>query len=619
MYKIGFKIIFSFTRHYPIPAIAISGLFVGSIFHWFSNDVDLGHLVWMIVLVVGGAPIVWGTIKGMIHRKFAADIVAMLAILVSIITNDAFPGIVIVIMQSGGKALEDYAFRHAQNSLEELSKRDPRFAIRKNNGSLDEIDVADVNLDDVLLVRTGDLVPVDGIIKKDQVQIDESALTGEPIIKIKNVGDLVFSGTVNVGDPFEMTAQKTSGESKYAKIVQMVRKAQQEKAPLQRLADRYAVWFTPIVIMVSFMGWIVTQNATTVLAVLVVATPCPLIFATPTAIISGINRAAKNNIVIKTGSAIEQLGKAKAILFDKTGTITFGSPKLEKLMPIGDIHFDVLLRKVATVEQMSSHPTAKSVSALANDRFGNISTPENFHEIPGAGVEGDVSGQHVMIGSENIFTKMDVKLKQDIQDAKNQIDSNEKMLAFVTIDEALSGVLIFGDVIRPGVSSMIGRLKNLGIKQSTMLTGDNLNNAEDIARKAGITTVYANLLPEQKVALVKKAKDQFENVIMVGDGINDAPALATATTGISMGAKGTAISAETSDVVLLVDDVTRVTDAVEISQHTIKIAKQGIFIGLGASFALMGVASLGYIEPEYGALLQEVLDVTVIINALRAR
>ncbi len=619
MHKIDFKTILSLTRHYPVPAIAISGLFVGSMFHWFSSDVDLGHLVWMIVLVVGGAPIVWGTIKGMIHRKFAADIVAMLAILVSIITNDAFPGIIIVIMQSGGKALEDYAFRHAQNSLEELSKRAPRFAIRKNDGSLDEIDVADVNLDDVLLVRTGDLVPVDGIIKKDQVQIDESALTGEPIVKMKNAGDLVFSGTVNVGDPFEMTAQKTSGDSKYAKIVQMVRKAQQEKAPLQRLADRYAVWFTPVVIMVSLAGWVVTQNTTTVLAVLVVATPCPLIFATPTAIISGINRAAKNNIVIKTGSAIEQLGKAKAILFDKTGTITFGSPKLEKLIPIGDIHFDALLRKVATVEQMSSHPTAKSVLVLANDRFDNISTPENFHEIPGAGVEGDVSGQHVMIGSENVFIKTDVKLKQDIQDAKNQIDSNGKMLAFVTIDETLSGVLIFGDVIRPGVSSMIGRLKTLGIKQSTMLTGDNWNNAEDIARRAGITTVYANLLPEQKVALVKKAKDQFENVIMVGDGINDAPALATATTGISMGAKGTAISAETSDVVLLVDDVTRVTDAVEISQHTIKIAKQGIFIGLGASFALMGVASLGYIEPEYGALLQEVLDVAVILNALRAR
>ncbi len=620
MQKIDVKAIFSFIRHYPVTFIAILGLFIGGIFHWLLENQDLGHSIWLVILVVGGAPIVWNTIKGILHRKFAADIIAMLAIIVSVITNDPFPGVIIVLMQSGGKALEDYAFRHAQDSLEELSKRAPRFAIRKNDGALDEIDVADVRPGDVLVVRTGDLVPVDGITIDDQVQVDESALTGEPNTKIKKIGDTVFSGTVNVGNPFEMQAQKTSGESQYAKIVQIVRKAQQEKAPLQRLADRYAVWFTPIVIAVSLVGWVITQSTTTILAVLVVATPCPLIFATPTAIISGINRAAKHNIVIKTGSAIENLGKAKAILFDKTGTITFGSPKLEELRPIGDdVSFDSLLLKVAAVEQMSSHPAARSVLVLTENKFDRISTPENFHETPGAGVEGDVDGQHVVIGSESIFAKTDAKLKQDIQDAKNQVDTDGKMLAFVTINGTLSGMLIFGDMIRPGVSLMIEKLKRLGIKQTGILTGDNSDNAENIARKADISIVHANLLPEQKVSIVKKTKEQFSNVIMVGDGINDAPALATATTGIAMGSKGTAISAETSDIVLMVDDVTKVVTSVEISQRTVRIAKQGIFIGLGASFVLMGFAAMGYIEPEYGALLQEILDVAVILNALRAR
>ena len=609
----------SLFRRYPIPFFTICGLFVGSIFYWIINNPDFTNLVWLVVVITGGTPIIWNTIKGMLHRKFAADIIAMLAILVSIITNNPFPGVIIVLMQSGGKALEDYAFYHAQDSLEKLLKRSPRFTIRKNNDIQNKIDVNDVKPGDLLVIRSGDLIPVDGITKNDQIEIDESTVTGEPLSKIKKINEIILSGTVNVGDTFEMEAQKTSGESQYAKIIQMVRKAQQEKAPIQRLADKFAVWFTPIVIVVSLLGWLITQNMTTILAVLVVATPCPLIFATPTGIISGINKAAKNGIVIKTGTGIEQLGKAKAIFFDKTGTITFGIPKLEYLKPIGNIDSDTLLRNLAGIEQMSSHPAAKSVLILAEGKFAKLPNPENFHEISGAGVEGDIEGQHIVIGSENVFLKMNPTLMEDIQNAKMQIDSNGKMLAFVTINGNLSGILIFSDLIRPNVESMIHRLHDLGIKKAAILTGDNLKNANNIAEKAGILTVHANLLPEQKVDIIKKAKEQHSNVIMVGDGINDAPSLATATTGIAMGYGGTAISAATSDIVLLVDDITKITTAVEISQHTTKIVKQGIIFGIGASFVLMGFASLGYISPVYGALFQEILDVTVILNALRAR
>jgi len=616
---VNFPNLIPIVRRYPIPVFSICGLIVGSVFHWIINNQDFGHFIWFVVLVIGGIPIVWDTIKGMLHRKFAADIIAMLAILVSIITNDPFPGVIIVLMQSGGKALEDYAFYHAQDSLEELLKRTPRFAIRKIDGIQNEIDVSDVKPGDLLIVRTGDLIPVDGITKNDQIEIDESSVTGEPLSKIKKINEIVLSGTVNVGDTFEMEAKKTSEESQYAKIVQLVRKAQQEKAPIQRLADKFAVWFTPLVIIVSLTGWLITQNISTILAVLVVATPCPLIFATPTGIISGINKAAKNGIVVKTGAAIEQLGKAKAIFFDKTGTITFGIPKLEYLKPIGNIDSDTLLFNLAGIEQLSSHPAAKSVLILAEGKFDKLPSPKNFHEIPGAGVEGDIEGQHIVVGSENVFVKMNSKLIEDIQNAKTQIDSKGKMLAFVTINGNLSGILIFSDLIRPGVESMIHRLSNLGIKYVAMLTGDNLKNANNIAEKAGIPTIHANLLPEQKVDIIKKTKEQYGNVIMVGDGINDAPSLATATTGIAMGYGGTAISAATSDIVLLVDDVTKVATAVEISQHTTKIVKQGIIFGIGASFVLMGFASLGYILPGYGALFQEILDITVILNALRAR
>jgi len=606
-------------KHYPIPFFAICGLVIGSVFHWILNDPDFGHLVWLFVVITGGLPIVWETIKGILHKKFAADIVAMLAILVSIITNDPFPGIIIVLMQSGGKALEDYAFFHAQDSLEELLKRSPRVTIRKTNGVQNEIDVQDVVPGDLLVVRTGDLIPVDGITKNDNVEINESAITGEPFSKIKKINDVVLSGTINVGTTFEMTAQKTSSDSQYAKIVQSVRKAQQEKAPIQRLADKFAIWFTPIVIITSLLGWLITQNTTTILAVLVVATPCPLIFATPTGIISGINKAAKNGIIVKTGIAIEQLGKAKAIFFDKTGTITFGIPKLEYFKSVGKIDSDSLLYNIAGLEQMSSHPAAKSVLLLSKNKFDRLPTPKNFHEMPGSGVEGDIEGQHIVIGSEQIILKKYPHLKNGIENIKAHINSNGKMLAFVTIDEFLSGLLVFSDMMRPNAKSLIYKLKNLGMSQITMLTGDNLENANDIANKAGIVSVHANLFPDQKLAIIKKAKEQYGNVIMVGDGINDAPSLATATTGIAMGYGGAAISAETSDVVLLVDDVDKVATSIEISKHTTKIVLQGIVFGIGASFVLMGFACFGYITPEYGAILQEILDVTVILNALRAR
>ena len=310
-------------------------------------------MIWFATLIIGGAPIVWDTIHGMIlHRHFASDVVAMLAIITAILSKEALPGIVIVIMQSGGKVLEDYAFRRASSSLDELLSRSPHIAYRKKDDIIEEIDVNTIKVNDHLVVRPGDLVPVDGHIVNGQAIIDESALTGEPLPKTKNIDDQLFSGTVNVGDAFEMQADKLSEESQYAKIVQLVKKAQAEKAPIQRLADRYAVWFTPLTLAISVFGWLVTGNLETILSVLVVATPCSLIFATPISIMSGINKAAKLGIIVKSGASIEQIGKAKAVVFDKTGTITFGTPVIEKIVTIGNVDSQELLLKAASVEHL---------------------------------------------------------------------------------------------------------------------------------------------------------------------------------------------------------------------------------------------------------------------------
>jgi heavy metal translocating P-type ATPase len=610
----------TFVKNYPIPVFAIIGLIVGSIFHETPNQQELGHWIWFVTLVVGGAPIIWQTIRGMFHRHFASDIVALLAIVAAILMNNAFPGLIIVLMQSGGKALEDHAFKRASSSLDALLARSPRLAHRKKDHEFEEINVGDVKVGDLLLIRPGDLVPADGKIIYEQAEIDESALTGEPLHKIKKMGEQVFSGTINVGNAFEMKASKISDESQYAKIVQLVRKAQQEKAPIQRLADRYAVWFTPITICISLLGWLLTNNVVTILAVLVVATPCSLIFATPVAIISGINKAAKSGIIIKTGAAIEQVGKALVLVFDKTGTITFGTPIVEKIISTNTINSDDLLRKAASVEQLSSHPTASVLVKKGQEMFGKLPIPTNFHELAGAGVDGDVEGEHIVVGSQIVFENfIDAGFAKYIQEVKRQINSKGKMLAFVGINNKPAGVIVFGDKIRPGINPMMKHLKELGVKQTIMLTGDDLDNAKSIAQQAGITDLEANLLPEQKVSAVKKLKQEFDNVVMVGDGINDAPALAASTVGVAMGAHGTAISAEAADVVLLVDDISKVSTLIAIGQKTIRVAKQSIFIGLGVSFVFMAIASLGYIPPAIGALLQEALDVGVILNALRAR
>jgi heavy metal translocating P-type ATPase len=630
---------FLLSKRYPIPVLAIIGLILGTVVHYIFNDQETGHWIWFITLVIGGVPIVLETIKEILHGRFASDIVAMLAIITAILTNEAFPGVIIVIMQSGGKALEDYAFRKATTSLDELMTRSPKVAHRKvNDKEVEEVDVERIRIGDHLVIRPGDLVPVDGTIVLDDAQIDESSLTGEPLSKIKHIGEEVFSGTINTGNIFEIKAIRISEESQYSKIVKLVKKAREEKAPIQRLADKYAIWFTPITLAMCGIGWLLTQNTQTILSVLVVATPCPLIFATPVAIIGGIDKAAKQSIIVKSGAAIEQISRADAAVFDKTGTITYGMPVVEDIILLDDFKknkngksieytTDDILFKAASLEQMSSHPSAQSITKAGKEKFNNLALPTSFHEKSGLGVEGYVNGEHILVGSSNYVesqsktnTNYDtINRNGDLLKTVTEFQKLGRMVVLVNINGTNAGIIKFTDKIRDGVVNMIQNLRKEGIKETILLTGDSLDNAKSIANQTGVDNYKYDLLPEDKVNEVKKLKEKFNDIIMIGDGINDAPALATATVGIAMGAKGTAISAEAADVVLLVDDVTKVSNVIHIGKKTIKIAKQSIFVGIGLSFLLMIFASFGLILPSVGALLQEALDIAVILNALRAK
>jgi heavy metal translocating P-type ATPase len=586
----------------PVAIIAAAGLVAGL--------VARSDAVFLATLLVGGAPLVFQTGRGMLHGRFASDIVAMLAIGTALVLGQYFAGAVIVLMQSGGEALEAYAMRRASDSLEALLSRAPTIAHRARGTDVEDIPVDAVAVGDHLVVRPGDLVPVDAAVLEGTSTVDQSALTGEPLPLRAVTGTSLLSGSVNLEGALRVRALRPSAQSQYQQIVRLVESARQEKPPMQRLADRFAVWFTPLTLAMCGAAYLITGSATSVLAVLVVATPCPLILATPVAVIAGISRAADIGVIVKHGRAIEQLGLARAVVFDKTGTLTLGHPSVAHVDVLDGLAAPELLRLAAAVEQLSSHHLGRAVVEAGRARFPSLPTVTDFQEMPGRGVSGRVDGRLVRVGSPRYLRDAGISLPDG---------SGDGTAAYVAIDGRVAGTIEFADRIRHQVPALLQRLTVLGVTETVMLTGDREAPAEAIAAQAGIRTVRANLLPADKVAAVRELTQSHGTVLMVGDGINDAPALAAATVGVAMGAHGTAVSAEAADVVLLVDDIARVGDAIAISRRMRRIALQSIGVGLGVSFALMIVASLGYITPAAGAVLQEALDAAVILNALRVR
>ena len=566
--------------------------------------------VFLATLLVGGVPLVVQTARGMLRGRFAADIVASLAIVTAFLLEQYFAGVVIVLMQSGGEALEAYAMRRASDSLEGLLARAPKVAHRLRGEHLEDVPVESVAVGDALVVRPGDLVPVDAEVTEGTSTVDQSALTGEPLPIRAVPGTTLMSGSVNQEGALRVQALRRSAQSQYQQIVRLVERARQEKPPIQRLADRYAVWFTPLTLVMCGVAYLITGSPTSVLAVLVVATPCPLILATPVAVIAGISRAADLGVIVKHGIAIEQLGRARAVVFDKTGTLTLGQPSVAHVEARDGVSAGELLRLAAAVEQLSSHHLGRAVVEAGRARFASLPAVTDFQESPGRGVTGRVDARVLRIGSAAYLEEGGVATPGVPPDGTT---------AYVAIDGRIAGAIEFADRLRHQVPALLQRLAVLGVTETVMLTGDRDAPAEAIAAQAGIRTVRANLLPADKVAAVRELTARYGNVVMVGDGINDAPALAAATVGVAMGAHGTAVSAEAADVVLLVDDIARVGDAMAVSRRMRRIALQSIGVGLGVSFALMIVASFGHITPAVGAVMQEALDAAVILNALRVR
>jgi len=593
----------------------LAAVVAGSVL-WLAREPSLADLAWAAAVVVALVPLGISVAHDLWHHETGVDLIALLAMAGSLILGQFLAGAVIGLMLSGGQALERFASARARRELSSLLSRAPRVVHRYEQGELTSPDIAEVREGDRLLVKPGEVVPVDGLMTSEAAVLDESALTGESMPVEHLISDRVRSGAVNVGAPFDMRALTTADESTYAGIVRLVREAQDSKAPFVRLADRYALWFLPLTLVVSAVAWLISGDPVRALAVLVVATPCPLILAAPVAIVAGISQAAHRGVIVKGGGALETLARVHTLVFDKTGTLTAGSPRVASVEVFGSVDPTELLRLAASLDQVSPHVFADGIVVAARERQIALHFPEGVMEHPGKGIDGVVDGHRVALGQAR-WLQDGKTMPEAADDVRKRMAADGASAVFVAVDGAISGALIMVDPVRSETPEALRMLRQAGISRIVLLSGDRKDVAQQVGGALGVDAVLYEHTPEQKVDAVRRERSSAVTV-MVGDGVNDAPALAVADVGIAMGARGATASSEAADAVIVVDRLDRVAEAVLIARHARNIAVQSVVAGMALSMVGMLLATAGVLPPVAGAFFQEAIDVAVILNALRA-
>ena len=568
-------------------------------------------LLAQIIVTIAGALVALtmfiGMIKTLRSGKYGVDLLAILSVVATLSVSEYWAAMVILVMLTGGDALEDYAAKKANTELKALLDNSPRRAHVVSPTGTTDVAVDDVKVGQHVVVKPGELVPVDGVVITGHSDFDESSLTGEARPVAKTVGSPVMSGALNGDEAVTIKVTKLAKDSQYQQLIKLVKEAESTPAHFVRLADRYAVPFTIAAVAISLVAWGISQDPRRFAEVLVVASPCPLILAAPVAMVSGMSRASRNGIVVKTGSVLEKLAGAKTGAFDKTGTITNGHLTVARVLPAAEVTTERLLHLAASAEQDSSHILARSLIKYTSAKQISLAPVANLSEVTGRGITATIEDHQVKVG------KLSFVAPQSAQAALTTT------AIYVSVDGQYYGAISFTDHVRPEATATVARLKLLGVTNLMMLTGDQRAIAQQVAKKVGITAVKADLLPEDKIAALKAVPDDRHPLFMVGDGVNDAPSLATADVGIAMGANGSTAASETADVVILKDDLAKVAKAVAISKDTLRIAKQAVLIGIAICTALMLIASLGVIPAFIGAMLQEVIDTVSILWALKAR
>ncbi|WP_087129639.1 heavy metal translocating P-type ATPase [Microbacterium esteraromaticum] len=566
----------------------------------------------IIATVFVGAFVLWtvvGMVRDMLRGHFGLDILAVIAMVATLAVGEYIAAVVVMLMLTGGEALEDYAQRRARRDLGALLERAPRIAHRIEGDGVREVPVAEIAVGEEILIRPAELVPVDGVLLSDVADLDESQLTGESLPVTRSAGAEIASGTINGTVAVRMRAVRTEADSQYQQIVALVRAAEASKAPTVRMADRFAIPFTAVSLIIAGIAWALSDDPVRFAEVLVLATPCPLLLAAPVAFLGGLSQTAKRGVVVKGGAVLERLAQVRSAAFDKTGTLTQGRPTLMAVRARAGFSENEVLALAAAVETASSHVLAAGIISAAADRGLTVDTAERAVEVATNGIIGVVRGRTVAVGKPAYIASI-------VPDTARFEAASGEAVVYVAVDGRFAGTLVLTDEVRPDAAETVAALHRLGVTRTAILTGDVEPTARSVAEKVGIAEVHAELLPADKVRLA--ADMQPRPVLMVGDGVNDAPVLAAVDVGIAMGVRGSTAAGEAASAVVLRDAISPVVSAIAISRHTVSVAKTSIWIGIALSVALMLVATTGVIPAVAGALTQELIDLAAILYALRA-
>lgn len=562
------------------------------------------------VLVLGGTPLVWGLLVKMVQREFGSDLLAGISIVVSVLLDEYLAGSLVVLMLSGGEALEAYAVRSASSVLQALSKRMPSIAHLKVDSRIEDVPLEQISISDTLVVFPHEICPIDGIVLEGHGVMDESYLTGEPYMMSKTPGSQVLSGAINGETALTIRAEKLAVDSRYAKIMQVMQSSEQHRPRMRRMADKLGAWYTPLAVLIGLAAWIISGDPVRFLAVMVVATPCPLLIAIPVAIIGSISLAARRAIIVRDPTAMETADTCRTIIFDKTGTLTYGKPELTEQLCAPGFKPDEVLSLVGSLERFSKHPLAQAVLDATQAANAVIHNATDMSELPGKGLQGTVAGHTIQITSRK-------KLLELQSDLKNQLPpQSEGLECVILIDRQYAGTYRFRDTPRTDGLSFINHLSpQHQIDRTMLVSGDRESEVRYLAEQVGIDNVFFSQSPEQKLEIVN-AETKNANTIFVGDGINDAPALMAASIGVAFG-QNSDVTTEAADVIVMDSSLQKIDEFLHISRRMRRIALQSALGGMGLSMLGMLLAATGYLPPVAGAITQEVIDVLAVLNALR--
>jgi len=577
---------------------------------------SIADVLVLFAVAVGGASILLGAVKGVLSKNFNVDLLASIAIIGSVVVREYIAAAVVILMLSGGEMLEDYASEKATTAIEKLIRSIPQKARVRRNGREIEMPIEEVQLGDIVIVKPGEKIPIDGLVTKGTATVNQATITGESMPVDKTLGDEVFSNTILEVGALQVKVNRVGEDTTFAHIIKLVREAQDRKAPIERVADRYARWFTPIILIVGGLAFLATGDALRVISILLIACPCALTIATPTAVIAGIGNAARKGILIRGGTILERAAEVDMVVIDKTGTLTTGHPQVVTIKGFNGRKETDVLFLAALAERYSEHPLAKAILTKAGALGVDVADPVEFTVLPGSGITARLNGSEIIVGNRRLLESKGIRIDKVSEDYLTTLEKNGETALLVAEGSELVGIIGVADSLRENIPQAIKKMRGIGIRKIAILTGDSSRIAEVVANRLAVDEVKSELLPEDKVLYVERFRATHK-VAMVGDGINDAPALASADAGIAMGAAGTDIAIETAGIVLTTDDMAKVPEALGLSRRTLSVIKQNILFALAVNILGIALSTIGIVSPILASAIHEGNAMLVVLNAVR--